>query len=228
MLKIFIGFDYRQAITYNVCRFSIERRSSVPVSITPLILDQLPLKRKGLTDFSFSRFLVPYLCGYKGWALFLDADMLCLGDIKSIFDHADPKYAAMVSKNEKTFEWASLILFNNEHPSNSILTPDYIETAEGLHGLKWLAMDQVGNLPPEWNHLVGYDKHNPEAKMIHFTQGIPIFTETEGSPFKTEWMAEAKAMNTVSPWQEIMGRSVHAAPTKDGRLVARLHRDANA
>lgn len=228
MLRCFLGFDKRQAITYNVARFSIERRSSVPVSITPLIIDQLPLKRTGLTDFTFSRFLVPYLCNYEGLALFLDADMLCLGDIAELFDRWVPGYAAMVVKNEKAFEWASLILFNCAHPSNSILTPEYIETAQGMHTLNWLSPSQVGALPSEYNHLAGYDAHNTDAKMVHFTQGIPVFAETEGSPFKAEWMAEAKAMNTVSPWLEIMGRSVHAAPTKDGRLVARLHRDANA
>lgn len=228
MIKIFIGFDSRQAITYNVARFSIERRSSVPVSITPLIIDQLPLKRTGLTDFTFSRFLVPYLCDYQGSALFLDADMLCLGDIATIAGRADyyGDKAVFVSKNEKRFEWASVMLFNCAHPANAILTPDYIETAQGLHGLSWLPEDLVGDLPPEWNHLCGYDPHNPNAKMVHFTQGLPIFPETEGSPFKTEWMAEAKAMNTVSPWLEIMGRSVHAAPTKDGRLVAKLHKEA--
>lgn len=223
MNRIFIGYDSRQAITYNVARFSIERRSSEPVSITPLKIEAMPTSRQGLTEFTWSRFLVPHLCDYSGPALFLDADMLCLDDIARLFSYYDPSKAVSVSRNKHRFEWASVMLFNCGHPANRILTPEYVATATALHGLQWLKEEEIGDLPPEWNHLVGYDEPNPNARMVHFTQGIPIFPETEGSPFKAEWMAEAKAMNTVSPWLEIMGRSVHAAPTKDGRLVAKLH-----
>lgn len=225
MLRVFLGFDSRQALTYNVARFSIERRSSVPVSVTPLILEQLPINRSGLTDFTWSRFLVPYLCDFQGTALFLDADVLCLSDIANLFKFADPEKAVSASRNKHRFEWASVMLFNNAHPQNKILTPEYIETAEGLHGLKWLSNEDVGEFPGEWNHLAGYDEPGP-AKLVHFTQGIPIFPETEGSPYAQEWLEEARAMNRVSPWAEIMGRSVHAAQTKDGRLVAKLHKDA--
>lgn len=228
MIRIFLGYDKRQAITYNVARFSIERRSSVPVSITPLIIDQLPLKRKGLTDFSFSRFLVPYLCEFKGTAIFLDADILCLEDIEkmSAWVKSDGEWAVAVRKSPHRFEWASVMKFNCEHPANRILTPEYIETAQGLHGLNWVDDSLIAELSHNWNHLVGYDEPQSGMSLIHFTQGIPVFQETEGSEYKAEWMAEAKAMNTVSPWLEIMGRSVHAAPTKDGRLVAKLHKDS--
>lgn len=225
MLRCFIGFDARQALTYSVCRFSIERRSSKPVAITPLVIEQMPCQRAGLTAFSWSRFLVPHLCDYQGWALFLDADMLCLGDISELFQYADPSKAVLVSKNKHRFEWASAILFNCEHPSNMILTPEYIQTAKALHGMQWLKPEEVGEFPGEWNFLAGYDDYGP-AKIVHYTQGIPIFPETEGTPYTQEWLDEHKAMNSVKPWTEIMGNSVHAAQTKSGRLVARLHRDA--
>jgi hypothetical protein len=230
MLRIFIGYDERQAAAYNVCRFSIERRSSVPVAITPLKLDTLPLKREGLTRFTFSRFLVPYLCGYEGWALFMDSDFLVLGDVREFEDLAfmASTAAARVSQNEKRFEWASLILFNCGHPANRILTPQYVATANDLHRLSWLKDDRIGDISRCWNHLVGYDQPRPDAKAVHFTQGLPIFPETEGSEYAEQWRAEHKAMNSTKPWQETMGNSVHAAMTKDGRRVAKLHKDAIA
>jgi hypothetical protein len=231
MLRIFIGYDERQAVAYNVCRYSIERRSSVPVAITPLKLDTLPLKREGLTRFTFSRFLVPYLCGCEGWALFMDSDFLVLGDVAELKESVRAQYlanpqAAYVSKNEHKFEWASLILFNCDHLSNRVLSPDYVSSAQGLHQLSWLAENEIGDLPREWNHLVGYDSPRTDAKAVHFTQGLPIFPETEGSEYAEQWRAEHKAMNSTLPWQETMGGSVHAALTKDGRRVAKLHKDA--
>jgi lipopolysaccharide biosynthesis glycosyltransferase len=234
VLRIFIGYDERQSVAYNVCRYSIERRSSVPVAITPLKLDTLPLKREGLTRFTFSRFLVPWLCNYEGRAIFMDSDFLCLGDVAELAAETDKfgrmfgqpaeNKAVYVSKNEHRFEWASMILFDCE--ANMILTPEYVSTAEKLHHLSWLPEDRVGDLPREWNHLVGYDQPRTDAKAVHFTQGLPIFPETEGSEYAEQWRAEHKAMNSTLPWQETMGSSVHAAMTKDGRRVAKLHKDA--
>lgn len=227
MLRIFIGYDSRQALSFNVLQHSIIARSSVPVSIIPLVLETLPLKRSGLTPFSWSRFLVPYLCDYEeGPALFMDADMLCLCDIKELLDLYDPAYAVMVSKNKHKFEWASLMLFNTGHPYNDDLTPEVVETSRALHGLQWLGEDHVGELPGKYNFLAGYDDPISDAKIVHYTQGLPIYPETEGTPYAAEWKAEHKAMNSIKPWRELMGGSVHAAQTADGRMVAKLHKDA--
>src|SRR5260221_6587073 len=133
MLKIFIGYDERQPIAYHVLHQSIIAKASEPVSITPLILSTLPLNRPGgLTPFTWSRFLVPWLCDYQGWALFLDIDMLLKDDIAKLFAMKDEQYTVMVSKNELKFEWASAILFNCE--KCTMLTPRYVEgTKDPLH-----------------------------------------------------------------------------------------------
>lgn len=219
MLRVFIGFDQRQPVSYNVLQQSIFMRSSKPVAITPLVIEQLPIKRVGLTPFTFTRFLVPYLCDYKGWALFLDIDMLLKDDISKLFDMADEKYAVMVSKNEKKFEWASAMLFNCE--KCKVLTPAYVETAAGLHVLDWAKQDQIGAFPAEWNHLVGYDKPREDAKLVHYTQGVPCFPETITSEYSQEWHDEHKRTNSSMPWVELMGKSVHAA-VKDGKLVPKF------
>lgn len=216
MLRIFIGYDHRQPIAYNVLQQSIFTRSSKPVAITPLVLPQLPFKREGgLTPFTFSRFLVPYLCDYKGWALFLDIDILLADDISKLFDLADDRYAVMVSKNEIRFEWASVMLFNCGHEANKKLTPKFVEKADRLHQISWCEENEIGDLPREWNHLVGYDKERDDAKLIHYTQGIPCFPETNDCEKANEWHTEHKMMNGAVGWIHLMGNSVHAALVGD-------------
>lgn len=226
MLKIFVGYDHRQPISLNVLASSIYTRSSVPVSIIPLVLNQLPIKRQGLTPFTYSRFLVPYLCDYKGWALFLDLDMLCLTDIKELFDLADDKYAVMVSKNPIKFEWASMMLFNCE--KCTVLTPEFIEAAPKLHDCSWVSDELIGDLPREWNHLVGYDKPRDDAKMIHYTQGVPAFKETNDCEHAQKWFEGHVQLNKVTNWLDLMGNSVHAAQLPDGTRVPKYKVTSNA
>lgn len=206
-LKIFIGYDHRQPVSHSVLQHSLAKNSSAPVAITPLMINQLPIKRVGLTPFTWTRFLVPHLCGYRGWALFLDVDMLVLGDIAELFALRDDKHAVMAVKNDARFEWASLMLFNCGHPDNRKLTPEYIENEDGLHGLKWT--DKVGALPAPWNHIVLYDEPDSEAKIVHYTCGIPAFPETNGCEFSGEWLASAMEMASSRTWAELMGGSVH-------------------
>lgn len=211
MFKIFIGYDPRQIVSYTVLQSSIVRRCSKPVSISPLVLKAMPIERQGLTPFTFSRFLCPWLCDFEGWSLFLDADELVLDDISDLFDLADESKDAMVVKNADPnlhFEMASVILFNNSRCR--VLTPKYVETASKLHTIGWT--DNVGFLPSEWNHLVGYDDPRHDAKIVHFTQGIPAFPETEDSEYAAAWVSEAQAVVSTQPWQVLMGNSVHAKP----------------
>ena len=213
MNKVFIGFDPRQVLAYTVLQTSIITRADKPVTISPLIFQQLPLKRLGLTPFTWSRFLVPWLCDFHGWALFLDIDTYARDDIGGLFDLADEKHAVMVSKNKLAFEWASVMLFNCGHPDNRKLTPEFVETANKLHAISWT--ENIGELPGEWNHLVGYDEPNPNAKLVHFTQGVPCWPETFESEFAEEWHNEAKAAFSAQPWAALMGRSVHAKPVME-------------
>lgn len=229
-LRIFIGYDHRQAVGYNVLQFSMFRRCSKPLAITPLFLPTLPLTRTGLTPFTYSRFLVPWLSGYQGWAMFVDLDYLCLADLAQLFALTDDKYAVMVTKNPKKFEWASMILYNCGHPANRVLTPEYVQDAKQCrapHAIDWLPDELVGDLPREWNHLVGYDPPRNDAKLVHYTQGMPVFEETRGSEYAEEWLNEHAKANQTMHWQDVMARSVHAAKLPDGRVVAKLHPDAH-
>lgn len=205
-MNIYIGLDLRQPIAAQVLMHSVYTRASKPVCITPLVLSQLPIKRRGLTDFTFSRYLVPYLSGFLGRSIFMDADMLCLGDVFELADLADPLAAVSVVKNKQRFEWPSLMVFNNAMCRQ--LTPEFIDNKETApQSFSWAR--QVGELPQDWNHLVGYDRRCGDAKLVHFTSGIPCWLETKDCEYAAEWQAERKACNSTVTWEKLMGKSIH-------------------
>ena len=217
-INVYIGYDPREAVAFSVFSYSIHARASQPVSVTPLVLSQLrgvltrerhPLQS---TDFSFSRFLTPYLSDYCGWSVFMDCDMLMLEDIAILHGLRDDRYAVMVvkhnhvprettkfldepqSKYEKK-NWSSVILFNNA--KCRALTPEYVNKASGLelHQFKWLGDDDlIGALPDRWNHLVGYNPPRRDACLVHYTLGGPYFEEYRDCEYAEEWRAERDAM----------------------------------
>lgn len=211
-MRVFIGYDPRQPLAYTVCQSSIFRRASRPVAITPLVLKQLPITRRGLTEFTYSRFLVPHLCGYEGTAVFLDADIIVLDDIHKLVSAADPEAAVSVVKNVRQFEWPSVMVFNNALCKQ--LTPEFIERGEPF-AFGWAS--KIGALPPEWNHLVGYDMAEKEPKLLHYTQGIPCWPETAGCEYAQNWHGEHSFMNSSVAYKDLMGSSVH-----DKHVKARL------
>ena len=220
MINIFIGYDPREAVAYNVLCHSIQARASEPVSITPLMLSQLDglmwRERHNLqsTDFSFSRFLVPHLCGYKGWALFMDCDMLVLDDMANLWNLKDEGYAVQCVKHDhrpvedtkfldqpqtqyEKKNWSSVMLFNTA--KCQALTPEYVNTASGLelHRFHWLGDDGlIGNIPARWNHLVDYDPEKPmvELSNLHFTTGGPYFDEYKDCGYADLWFEERDRM----------------------------------
>jgi hypothetical protein len=218
VIPVFIGFDSREAVAFSVLSYSIHRRASQPVCVTPLMLSQLagmysrdrhPLQS---TEFSFSRFLTPWLSGFTGWSLFMDCDMLMLDDIARLWALRDERYAVLVVKHDhipretRKFldmpqtpyakkNWSSVMLFNNARCR--ALTPEYVNTASGLelHQFKWLAGEaEIGALPRQWNHLVGYDLPRGDAALVHYTLGGPYFDEYSNCEYAEEWRAERESM----------------------------------
>ena len=178
-MKIFIGYDKREAIAYHVCSNSLIRHSTGPLEIVPLALNNLKTfygeeHKDGSNDFIYSRFLVPYLCGFTGTALFMDGDMVVLDDVSKLFELADPRMAVQVVKHEYKTKaekkylgsinedypcknWSSVILWNCNHFANRKLTPDNVAKMSGseLHRFTWIEPDRVnsfftsnGNLKP--------------------------------------------------------------------------------
>jgi hypothetical protein len=205
MLRIFVGHDPLQPASTTVLVHSIISRASKPVCVTPLSLKTLPIKRRGLTEFTYSRFLTPYLCDYQGWSLFLNAHMLVLEDIAKLFELADGKHTIQLVKNKLRLEWCSLILFNNAKCRE--LRPAVIDDmSRDPFGLWWAS--SVGALPEEWNHCVGYDDPRSDAKLVHFTRGVPFFPETEDIEYVDEWRSELEASvhrTRVAVWEQMVG-----------------------
>ncbi len=222
MIRVFIGYDPREAVAFSVLAYSIHARASQPVSVAPLMLSQLksvytrerhPLQS---TDFSFTRFLVPYLSGYSGWSLFMDCDMLVLDDIAKLWAQRDERYAVQVVKHNhvpkedikflgatqtkyQKKNWSSVMLFNNT--KCRALTPEYVNTATGLelHQFKWLGNDDlIGEIPHRWNHLVGYDAPNPDVSLVHYTIGGPYFEEYGNCEYADAWRKELKRAEHAS------------------------------
>tara|TARA_B100000242_G_C42948242_1_gene439724 strand:- start:16 stop:738 length:723 start_codon:yes stop_codon:yes gene_type:complete len=220
-IPIFIGYDYRERAAANVLIDSLYQNSSSPLSITPLITEQLLNKgfhnrlreEKQSTDFSFTRFLVPYLMNYDGWAIFLDCDMLCQADITKLWDQRNNKFSLMcvkhdhIPKEKKKFlgeiqtaypkkNWSSLMLMNCQKCKK--LSINYVNKASGLdlHRFNWLPNDnQVGEIIGDgWNYLVGVNEEKDVKKLkkkslIHWTLGGPWFNgqKDQDEFLSSEW-----------------------------------------
>jgi len=211
MINIFIGYDSKEKAAFSTLTYSILKNSTQPIAITPIYLenikDDFVRERSPLssTEFSFSRFIIPHLMNYQGWALFMDCDMLMRTDINELWRLRDDKYAVQVCQHDYTPKnntkflgqtqtaypkknWSSFMLMNCAKCST--LTPDYINSASGLqlHQFKWLENeDKIGTLPLEWNWLVGEYEKNNEAKNVHFTEGGPWFKDYKDVDYADEW-----------------------------------------
>ena len=205
-LKIYIGWDSREDIAYQVAKRSILEHVSVPVEIIPL--KQKELRKSEIywrekdklasTEFTFTRFLVPELTEFNGWALFIDCDFVALDDVKKLFDQTNDNYAVMCAQHDYTptevtkmdgksqtiyprKNWSSMMLINCSHPSNKKLTKELVnaETITGayLHRFSWLKDEEIGKISHEWNWLVGWYKEpkHGKPKFLHYTEGGPWF-----------------------------------------------------
>jgi lipopolysaccharide biosynthesis glycosyltransferase len=221
MIRVFIGFDRRETVAFHVLSHSIHAHATEPVAIAPIALHQLEgtFRREHnalqSTDFSFSRFLAPSMCGFEGWSLFLDCDMLFLDDIAKLWALRDDRHAVMVVKHDyvpkeevkflgavqtkyEKKNWSSVMLFNNA--KCKALTSDYVNTATGLqlHQFKWLGDDSlIGELPRRWNHLVGEYDFDADAGNVHFTIGGPYFTEYSDCDYADAWRNAREEMLRV-------------------------------
>lgn len=217
-LKIFIGWDSREDIAYQVAKSSIEKLSSVPVDIQPI--KQHVLRKAGIytrpvdhlasTEFTFTRFLIPELMEFDGWALFIDCDFVALDDVANLFAQADDKYAVMCAQHDYTPKeetkmdgqvqhqyprknWSSMMLINCGHPSNAFLTKDIVndtvKTGAYFHRYSWLDDEEIGELSHEWNWLVGWYKEPEDGapKFLHYTEGGPWFPQYETCEYNHEW-----------------------------------------
>jgi lipopolysaccharide biosynthesis glycosyltransferase len=182
MVPIYMGYDAREAYGSWVFTSSVIHRSSRPVSFIPLHADLFTSfysRRQSLDEtnaFTRTRFLIPFLQDFKGWAIFCDgSDMLCRDDIGELWDLRDEyKAVHVVAHDYKTTakrkyigtameaenrdyprkNQSSVMLINCKHFAWRQMTPETVEKLTGaeLHQFAWIAEDRIGYLPKAWNH----------------------------------------------------------------------------
>lgn len=206
MIDIVVGYDEREAVAYHTFCESVIANTSVPVRFTPLVAHGIDGKKDGSNAFIYARFLVPYLMGYKGWAIFADGDMVVNYDIAKLWELRDEQYAVQVVKHDyKTKHstkylgnknedyprknWSSVILWNCEHVAHRRLTPREVQGLSGnfLHRFEWLNDSEIGGLPLYWNWLAMEYPTNQYAKLIHYTIGTPCFRDYHDCDLNEYW-----------------------------------------
>ena len=221
--RVFVGWDSREPIAYDVARHSLLKRASIPVEVTPIKVEDL--RARGLytrdrdplasTEFTYTRFLTPALAGFSGWALFCDCDFLWLGDIaglaaytqtqKAVFcvqhDYVPKETTKMDGAAQTVYprkNWSSLMLFNCDHPAVRRLTPEVVNRESGayLHRMQWADDADIGALPTEWNWLEGWNGKPASGtpKAVHFTRGGPWFEAWQNVDYGDLWRAERDAL----------------------------------
>lgn len=229
MNRIYLGYDPNEHEAFEVCRHSLDRHTDAPLYIFPLRTRALramsmywrPDDPLASTDFTYTRFLTPFFGGRHGWALFMDCDILCRGDVGDLFALADPRYAVMVvkhahkpaarakmgGKRQTVYprkNWSSVVLWNCTHPSNleiDWLTAANEQPASWLHQFKWLKDAEIGALPLAWNYLVGHNTKAEcsEPKFVHFTEGVPgIHPGHDEDEYAAEWLRERTIMRIAA------------------------------
>jgi|SRR5574343_214568 len=204
VLRCFVGYDPREAVAYHVCCQSILENTKYPVSFHPVRGE----RRDGSNDFIYARFLVPWLCGFSGSAVFVDGDMIVRGDISDLFalrrldvgaqcvQHAyktkhPTKYLGNKNEDYPRKNWSSVILWNCAFRPNRILTPEYVASKSGafLHRFLWLQDNQIAPLPDAWNRLVLEQPVQESDRLLHYTIGTPCFQEYADCDHAEEWHA---------------------------------------
>lgn len=206
MNRIFIGYDPREDIACRVLKYSLEKHSSQPLDIRLLVLKGLDFERKfdplASTEFTYTRFLVPYLCNFKGKAIFMDCDMLCRGDIMEIFeldlsdywlrvvkqDHRPTSKYKMDGQIQTQYprkNWSSFMLLNCE--KLAVWTKENVQTKSGawLHRFEPIPDERIGEIPKGWNVL---DRYDGDTKLIHYTEGGPWFENYKNHPYGDIWL----------------------------------------
>lgn len=207
---IVVGFDQREAIAYHTFCQSILEKSTIPVQFIPLAINSLYFYNEdhndGSNNFIYSRFLTPYICNFKGFAVYADGDMICNADISELADLFDTskavqlvkheyktkrsiKYFGNENKNYPRKNWSSMVVFNCQHPANRVLTPQFIQEHDGvfLHRFQWLHDDEIGELEITWNYLAIEYKSRNDAKLVHYTLGTPCLVDFKEAEMSDIW-----------------------------------------
>ena len=159
------------------------------------------------------------MCNYEGISIFMDGDIVVRGDVNELAQCLKEHEAAAVAQHIARFEWPSVMVFNNWRCK--ALSFEYVNDPQTApQSLEWAK--PLGLIPKDWNHCVGYEQHNEDAKLIHYTAGLPCWPETKECPHSDKWWDEFKYANSTVSWNDLMGASVHKDLVLSGRINAKM------
>lgn len=220
-LHVYYGHEDRVEAGSTAFVRSVVAHARKPIALHP-ISRQIVDAPEGTNAFTYRRFLVPYWQDYRGWAVFVDgADMICRGDINELMEYNDYYSAVQVvqhsyaTKHPRKYlgtpmeadnpdyprkNWASVMLINCAHFAWREITPDFVQRADPMHllQLRFIRDSDIGPIPVQWNWLV--DEYGPEvnAKLLHYTAGVPGIAAHADAPMADEWRAHLAAANSIT------------------------------
>jgi hypothetical protein len=237
-MRVFCGLDESQIVAARVLEYSIRKHASRPVRFYPMLNVPTPVpkdaKNRGRTGFSFSRFHIPRLAGYKGRGLYVDADMQVFGDLAELWDIPfDGAKVMCTRQDEPPEQWKDSSWF---HPGRQLsvmmldcerLDWNVDEIIGGLDEGRYTYQDLMfdlcvvdpdeinDNLPPVWNHLEHYVPG--ETKLLHYTVVPTQPWKNDRNALKDLWepeFQEARAAGVVHPQEALrLARRGHIKPS---------------
>jgi len=215
-IRVYVGADRSQLLAVSVLEHSIKRHTNAKLQVIPMVDLPVPKPldpRNGQrTGFSFSRFCIPRLAGYKGKAIYMDADMLVFRDIRELwqipFDGAkvviqrEVKHQETTTRKEgapsKRIKQCAVMLLDCER-LNWTIEGLVSGMDEGKYDYEQLmyqlcVLDEADvnyGIPFEWNSLEHADA---DTRLLHYTD---VYTQPwtyAGNPFGDRWFAEVRLM----------------------------------
>ncbi len=220
MLRVYNGYDPREAIGTWVWQHSVLKRTTTPIEFVNLDKRTLGsvypnlFAQNGTNQFAFSRFACADLSGNSGGpVIFADgADMICLTDLSTILNEVEfgkavflvkrPDYVATPIKylgsemeatntNYPRKQWSSFMVIQPSHMSWKRIKWNTVEP-KYWQELGWLKDNEIGELDSSWNRVVDEGDPVEDAKIVHYTLGIPALCAYRNTPGNDLWFAEAR------------------------------------
>ncbi|MFT3755792.1 MAG: hypothetical protein QM769_07555 [Pseudoxanthomonas sp.] len=180
-VRVFVGTDSAQMLGVKMLEYSIKKYASLSVTVEPIDDAGIPVPvdpaNRSRTGFSFSRFKIPELCGYRGRGIYVDADMQVFTDILDLwarpFDGASVLYAEGPESQGRIPQFSVLLLdcANLDWDVRKIVKgfdEGRYDYAQLMQKLCIVAPErQRAGLPFEWNSLEHYEAGR--TKLIHYT-----------------------------------------------------------
>lgn len=213
-IRIFVGTEPKTEVYRHVLQHSITSRTKAEVEFTPMIGRKWEYPTAGLqvgTGFSLRRWMIPAACGWRGRAIYLDADQTVFADIAGLWGFPDRPQSEKGISAWMTYQPDKFC--KSPWPQSSVMVID-CAAAEHQPGwrIDWLLADLKAKpvkehyaavmhcawmkpapacIPEAWNHL---NKYEPgKTRLLHFTSEPKQPLVCPEHPLSKVWEIEAVA-----------------------------------